>query len=75
MMREFVLAEPRSRRLRFKMVLRHSAPERLYRVFRLMWDGDWPEIPARKLSFAIRLSPCLWPFRVRLDRSYGGNWG
>lgn len=74
-MREVVLARPRSRRLRFKMVLRYSPGERLFRVFRLMWDGDWPTVPARKFSFAIRLRPTFFPLRFRLDESWGGNWG
>jgi hypothetical protein len=74
-MRELILARPRSRRLRLKMVLRYSRGERLFRVFRIMWDGDWPTIPARKFSLAIRLWPTPFPLRLRFDRSYGGNWG
>jgi hypothetical protein len=74
-MRELILCRPRSRRLRFKLVLRYSPPERLFRVFRLMWDGDWPTVPARSFSLAIRCRPTSCPLRFRLHESWGGNFG
>jgi hypothetical protein len=71
--------------MRFEEVLRYSKDERLYRLFRIVWDGRWSFdgrgeyagviSPARKLSVAIRMRPCPWPLRIRFVKSYGGNFG
>lgn len=58
----------------WKWVMRYSQRERLFRIFRIVWDGKYPSIPSRKLSVAVRTKIHWEMVRIRLRKSYGGRY-
>jgi hypothetical protein len=43
--------------MRFKPIFRYSTDERLYRLFRVIWNTDEYSV---KLTFAIGVKPWMW---------------
>jgi hypothetical protein len=63
--------------VKIKIVNRYSQQEKLCRVFRVMWDGKYPTVPSRKLTFALALRKNRWLpglFRIRTDELYHWRW-
>jgi hypothetical protein len=60
-----------------KLVNRYSPEERLFRVFRLMWDGAYPALPSRKLTVAVAFRRNRWlpgVYRIRQQELFNRYW-
>jgi len=72
----------------FKSVLRYSPPERLLRVFRVIWECGEPGLGGYSAKFSVGVKPSLFGFssefggwcltllgvRLHYARAYGGRF-
>lgn len=60
-----------------KLVNRYSPEEKLLRLFRLTWDGHYPAIPSRKLTFGLAVRRDYWLpglYRIITGELYHRRW-
>jgi len=63
--------------MKLKIVNRYSPGERLFRLFRLIWDGHYPATPSCKLTFAVAIRGFYWLpglYRLRTSETLHRRW-